>query len=66
MTAGEIFTSTAAGHPSSSPLSNGAPFDGVYEPLFVLMGKEENGESSREKAGVLREIGQVRHGERGC
>jgi hypothetical protein len=29
---------------------NGAPFDGGYEPLFVSMGKEENGESSTENA----------------
>ena len=33
--------------------------------VFVSMGKEENGESSTRKAGVLREIGADLHGERG-
>jgi hypothetical protein len=36
-----------------------------FEPLIVSMGKEENGESSNKKAGVLREIDAALHEECG-
>lgn len=41
---------------SGSPRYFSTPFEGRYEPVFVSMGKEENGESSTGKAEVLREM----------